>query len=322
MKTIYITALMVMMVLMLILPLSANADIKDTTISDSAQQVISPVDKLENSPEEVKVKLKLTATGEIVTYSAEDYIFGVVAAEMPALYETEALKAQAVAAYTYYLKKAAASDGEYDITDDYSVDQAFITPEKAGEKWGDDAEKYEKKIRDAVKSVLYKRICYGGEPISAVYHAISSGKTEKAADIWGGEYPYLVSVDSSFDKLSENYLSNEDFTTDELKKALSALVTVTEAEGNGIADIKRSDSGSVTSLTVWGKTLDGLEFRKALGLRSSNFDIEFKDGVYTFTVRGYGHGIGMSQNGANYLAQQGKSFEEILLYYYTGCSIE
>ncbi len=322
MKTIYITALMVMMVLMLILPISANANIKDMAISEQSQQVISPTDKVENVPQEVMVKVKLTATGKIATYSLEDYIFGVVAAEMPALYESEALKAQAVAAYTYYLKNAAASNGEYDITDDYTVDQAFITSEKAKEKWGEDSEKYEKKIRDVVKSVLYKRICYGGQPISAVYHAISSGKTEKAADIWGGEYPYLVSVDSSFDKLSNNYESTEKFTTDQLKKALSAFVTVTDAEGNGITDIKRTDTGSITSITAWGKTLDGIEFRKALGLRSSNFDVEFKEDVYTFTVRGYGHGIGMSQNGANYLAQQGKNYEEILLHYYPGCTVE
>ncbi len=319
MKTVYIIALMVMAVFMLILPLSTKSNIKGEALSNNAQQVISPTDREEA---EQRVKIKLSTTGEILNCSVEDYIFGVVAAEMPALYETEALKAQAVAAYTYYLKKSAASSGEYDITDDYTVDQAFITSDTARKKWGDEAEKYETKIRDAVKSVLYKKVCYNGEPISAVYHAISSGKTEKAADIWGGDYPYLSAVDSSFDKLSENYLSTAKFTTDELKKALSGLVTVTEAEGNGITDIKRTNSGSVTSLTVWGKSIGGAEFRKALGLRSSDFDVTFADGTYTFTVRGYGHGIGMSQNGANYLAQQGKNYEEILLHYYPGCGIE
>ncbi len=318
MKTVYLTAMMVLAVLMLILPLSANADITEDDASAPVQSVMTPADKI---PEE-EVRVKLTASGEVITLSAEDYIFGVVAAEMPALYETEALKAQAVAAYTYYIKKSAASSEDYDISDDYTVDQAFITAAAAEEKWGEEAEIYEKKIRDAVNSVLYKKICYKGEPISAVYHAISSGKTEKAADIWGGDYPYLSAVDSSFDKLSENYLSTAQFTTEELKKALSGIVSVTEAEGNGIADIKRTDSGSVTALTVWGKSISGSELRKALGLRSADFDVEFKDGVYTFTVRGYGHGIGMSQNGANYLAMQGKTYEEILLHYYQGCNIE
>ena len=202
------------------------------------------------------------------------------------------------------------------------MDQAFITPEKAKEKWGNDAEKFEKKLRDCVKAVIYKKVTYQGEPASTVYHAISSGKTEKAADIWGGDYPYLVSVDSSFDKLSANYLSEAKFTTDELKNKLKNFVTITEATGNGISDIKRTESGSVTSLTVWGKSISGIDFRKALELRSADFDVEYKDGAYFFTVRGYGHGIGMSQNGANYLAQQGKSFEEILLHYYPGCVVQ
>lgn len=318
MKTVYLTAFMVMAVLMLIIPLSADADINGVKAEPPSQQVMAPAD----TAEKTEIRVRFTATGDIAAYSAEDYIFGVVAAEMPALYEEEALKAQAVAAYTYYLRKSASNNEEYDITDDYTVDQAFITPEKAREKWGAEAEKYEKKLRACVKDVLYKKVTYKGEPASTVYHAISSGKTERAADIWGGDYPYLVSVDSSFDKLSGNYLSTAKFTTDELKERLKNLVSVTEATGNGIADIKRTEAGSVTSLTVWGKSISGIDFRKALELRSADFDAEYKDGTYTFTVRGYGHGIGMSQNGANYLAQQGKSYEEILLHYYTGCAIE
>lgn len=318
MKTVYLTAFMVIAVLMLTIPLSANADINGDKAGPPTQQVIVPLD----TAEKTEIRVKLTASGEIITLSAEDYIFGVVAAEMPALYEEEALKAQAVAAYTYYIKKSVSKNGDYDITDDYTVDQAFITPEKAREKWGEEAEKYEKKLRDCVKSVLYKKVTYKGEPASTVYHAISSGKTEKAADIWGGDYPYLISVDSSFDKLSGSYLSTAKFTTDQLKERLKSFVSVTEATGNGIADIKRTEAGSVTSLTVWGKSIGGIDFRKALELRSSDFDVEYKEGVYTFTVRGYGHGIGMSQNGANYLAQQGKSYEEILLHYYSGCTVE
>lgn len=318
MKTVYLAAFMVMAVLMLIIPLTADADINEAKANPQSQQVMTPTDKVEKT----EIRVKLTASGDIVAYSAEDYIFGVVAAEMPALYEEEALKAQAVAAYTYYLKKSTSKTESYDITDDYTVDQAFITPEKAKEKWGNDAEKFEKKLRDCVKAVIYKKVTYQGEPASTVYHAISSGKTEKAADIWGGDYPYLVSVDSSFDKLSANYLSEAKFTTDELKNKLKNFVTVTEAAGNGISDIKRTESGSVTSLTVWGKSISGIDFRKALELRSADFDVEYRDGAYFFTVRGYGHGIGMSQNGANYLAQQGKSFEEILLHYYPGCVVQ
>ena len=319
MKTIYITSLMVLLIFMLTLPLAAKADIKKDTALGDTQQVISPVEK---EPKDEKVRVKLSSSGEVVTFSCEDYIFGVVAAEMPALYEEEALKAQAVTAYTYYLRKAGDDNDEYDITDDFSIDQAFITPEKAKEKWGNEANKYEKKIRKAVNAVLYESVTYKGEPASTVYHAISSGKTEKASDIWGGDYPYLVSVDSSFDKLATNYLSTAEFTSEELKKALSGLVTIEDTGKNCFSDIKRTEAGSVKTVTVSGKSLGGGDVRKALGLRSADFDISFSNGKYTFTVRGYGHGIGMSQNGANYLAMQGKTYKEILLHYYPGCEIK
>lgn len=320
MKTVYFTSMMITAVLMLLLPLTARNTLADIPVSAA----LSAGDSLpaeSATPEEIRVKI--SSTGETVTYAAEDYIFGVVAAEMPALYEEEALKAQAVAAYTYFLvQKQGNSEKEYDITDDYTVDQAFIDPEKAREKWGDGADGYEAKIRSAVKAVLGKKVTYNGVAASTVYHAISFGVTESAAEVWGGEYPYLVSVDSSWDKLNENYISTATFTAEELSTALSGLVEVKETETNCFSDIVRTEAGGVSSAVISGIKVDGSDIRKLLELRSANFEVEFKDGKYLFTTKGYGHAIGMSQYGAHYMAMQGKTWEEILLHYYPGCKIE
>lgn len=318
MKTVYITTMMITAVLMLILPLSAKNLVGGLPVS--AAPIVNEGES--ESPSE-EVRVKISSTGEIEVFSAEDYIFGVVAAEMPALYEEEALKAQTVAAYTYYLlQKESNSDKDYDITDDYTVDQAFITPEAARDKWGSGADEYEAKIRSAVSDVLYERVTYGGELASTVYHAISFGVTEKASDVWGGEYPYLISVDSSWDKLHDNYLSTVTLTVQELKAKLASVAELKSETENCISNIVCTDAGGVKTLDISGKTVSGSEVRSALELRSANFSVEFKDGKYTFTVKGYGHAIGMSQYGAHYMAMQGKTYKEILLHYYSGCKVE
>jgi stage II sporulation protein D len=263
----------------------------------------------------------ISQTDKVEEIAVKDYLFGVVSAEMPALYETEALKAQTVAAYTYAMCKAAKSEGDYDITDDSSIDQAFIPYDDAMAKWGENAPTYEEKIRAAVKSVLYEKITYDGKLILAAYHAISSGKTENAADTWGGNYAYLTSVDSSGDKLSPNYLSTAEFTADELKEKLSEYVTLSGDGGGWIGEISRTETGTVLTAVIGGKSISGGNIRKALSLRSANFDIAFSGGKFTFTVRGYGHGIGMSQYGADYMARQGSSWDEILTHYYPDTEI-
>lgn len=316
MKSVYITIMMVCLLLMLILPLSAKNTLESSPVSPPLPEEIIQTDAV---PHE-QVRVKLCEKNEVVTLSLEDYLFGVVAAEMPALYETEALKAQTVAAYTYFLC-ARESGKDFDITDDYTVDQAFVLPKAAREKWGSAADEYENKIRSTVKSVIGKRVLYEGAPARTVYHAISFGVTENAKDVWGGDYPYLISVDSSFDKLSTSFISEKSFTAEELKSALSSLAEVKALDSNVITDITRTASGGVKTLKVSGKEVSGGDVRRALELKSANFEVSFSSGKYTFTVKGYGHAVGMSQNGANYMAQQGKTYEEILLHYYTGCTI-
>lgn len=166
-------------------------------------------------------------TDTVSVMTADEYIFGVLAAEMPALYENEALKAQAVAAYTLACRRRADNkDKSYDITTDYTVDQSYITRSEAKKRWGDKYDEYSKKLEKAVGDVKNFAVTYNGEPITAVYHAISSGKTEDSRDIWGGELPYLKAVSSPGDKLSPDYASEVSVSAEELKRKLGSECTL------------------------------------------------------------------------------------------------
>lgn len=259
----------------------------------------------------------------ITEIPTEDYIFGVVAAEMPALYEAEALKAQAVAAYTFALcRKAENSDKDYDITTDHTTDQSFITKEKARENWGNNADIYTQKIETVVAEVKDYVILYDKKIITSVYHAISSGKTEDSENIWGVSLPYLKSVTSVGDALADKYISKVEFTFAELKEKLKAIAEIEDTKQNLFKDIVKTNAGTVKSITIGNIKTEGAKIRNALDLRSSCFDVSYTNEKYIFTVYGYGHGVGMSQNGANYMAKQGFDYKQILTHYYSGCSVE
>ena len=269
------------------------------------------------------VKLYDTKSGETQLLDMDEYIFGVVAAEMPALYEDEALKAQAVAAYTFTLfRKNENKEKDYDITCDYTVDQSYISKTQAQEKWGEKADEYTKKIEKAVKEVSGLAITYDSLPILAVYSASCCGKTQNAADVWGGEYPYLVSVESEWDKLSSDNVSKVTVSADELKAKLSSLVEVSGDVSEWIKNITKNKAGYVTCLEISGKEISGNDIRTALDLKSTAFDVSLSENTFTFTVSGYGHGVGMSQTGANGMAKESFDYKEILSHYYTDCKIE
>lgn len=257
---------------------------------------------------------------KITEMAMEDYLFYVVAAEMPADYETEALKAQAVAAYTFTLYKKNINKNEsYDISDDSSVDQAFLSDEKLKEKWGDKYSENAEKIRNCIKSVSGIYISYQDAPIYAAYHAISSGKTENCSDVFSGDCPYLSATESIGDLLCPDYLATKEISAADFKAAFSEKCSLTDSPTEYICDIVRSSSGGVKSAKIGDKTFTGQEIRKTLQLRSANFDVTFEDDKFTFTTRGYGHGVGLSQYGANYMAQTGSKYDEILLWYYKDC---
>ncbi len=265
--------------------------------------------------------IKITESGEIGKIAADDYIIGVVSAEMPAAYSTEALKAQAVAAYTFACYRKAGSTDDFDLTDNPETDQCYISKEKAYEKWGESADEYYSKISAAVKEVSGLMLSFKGDIALACYHAMSSGVTESCKDVWGSDLPYLTSVTSIGDKLNESYMVTKELSTDEVKNALSGFKTAEGEHSAWFSDIQKSETGRVTEIKFCGTALTGAEVSKALSLRSSNFEVSATEGGFSFKTLGYGHGVGMSQTGAEYMAKQGSSYKEILAHYYPGCEL-
>ena len=319
MKSVFISGLCIVCSMLLIPIFSIKG--QEDTLKTGAKEEVAEKETIKMVE---KFKLLDTAANTVTEIPSKEYIFGVVAAEMPALYEFEALKAQAVAAYTFahFRKNEAEKSGrEYDISTDHKTDQSFITRAAAREKWGDKADEYEQKIESAISAVYGNVLTYNNDVILSVYHAISSGITEKSENVWGTPLPYLISVDSSHDKAAETYLSVVSFPAEELKSKISHLAD-TSGDGNIFANPKVTEAQTVTEIDINGKTVSGFNISEALELRSSAFQVNFAEGIYTFIVKGYGHGVGMSQNGANSMAKEGKNFEEILAHYYKNCQLK
>lgn len=316
MKNILIYLAVALILLMLFLPLiSINGSGNALGGAESEKTEEKAVQKSE------KFSVLISETGKIEEIPAADYIFGVVAAEMNASYHPEALKAQAVAAYTYALRrKGENAEKQYDITDSPNTDQHYITEAAAREKWGDKAEEYSEKIKNAVSAVEGEFVAFSGEPILALYHSCSGGKTEDIKNVFGTELPYLVPVDSLGDLLSDEFSSECLFSNEEFKKLVGENADLSGEISTWVGETRHRENGYVESVLIGGKALSGVEIRKIFSLRSANFDIKYDNG-FVFSVRGYGHGVGLSQTGAEYMAQQGGGYKEILLWYYKGTEI-
>lgn len=257
------------------------------------------------------------------------YLVGVVRAEMPASFEPEALKAQAVAARTYTLYKIQTGGNHGDTADictDHTCCQAYLGEEKARSNWGRDADAYEEKIEATVRDTDGQTALYGGVPILAVFHSSSAGKTRASGEVWLSDLPYLQSVSSPEEKDAiPNYYSRAEFTPTELKEKF--LAAHPEADFSGpmdrwLRDAVIDTAGSVETLTVGGVSVKGATLRGILGLRSACFDWEVENGKLVFFVTGYGHGVGMSQYGANAMAKSGEDYKAIVTHYYSGVSVE
>lgn len=320
MKSVFLCVATVMISVLLI-PLGAlkseTAVIKTSAKPETAETLT--VKKAAKVYESFKVLI--IKTQKIETVSAKDYLFGCVASEMPLSYSDEALKAQTVAAYTYACRKKQTSKNEYDLTDSPDTDQCYTPKADLLKKWGLDAENNSKRLNEIIDSVYGRVLTYDGSLALTCYHAISSGKTEDCENVWGKKLPYLISVDSSYDKLSENYLTTLTVTADEVKEKLSGLKNAEGEAENWFSSPVTTDALTVKSITFCNKTLTGFEVQKAFGLKSACFEVSYFEGNFIFTVKGSGHGVGMSQNGANYMAKQGSHFDEILLHYYPNCKI-
>lgn len=272
-------------------------------------------------------------SGQVMELSLRDYVIGAVLAEMPASYHEEALKAQAVAARTYAVrqreKQRLSPDPELmgaDISNDSTKYQAYFTPEQAKAFYGSGYEVYLEKASAAVDATGSDVLVYGGEPIVAAFHSTSGGKTESAEVVWGSPVEYLVPVDSREDEKSPSYLEENTFTEAELKARLETALEDTDFggdPGNWLKINERSVSGTVTKMTAGGAELSGADFRRIFSLRSANFTVEYseKGGTFSVTTKGSGHGVGMSQYGANAMANGGSDYRDILLHYYGGAEI-
>lgn len=253
-------------------------------------------------------------TSSVQDMDLEEYVVGVVAAEMPASFHEEALKAQAIAARSYALYKMEHAKGKFDVIADIS-NQAFIDEEKMRVKWGDDFEYYYERVKKCVEATKGQVMRYDGNVIEAFYFAMSNGSTEDSALVFGEKINYLAAVDSSWDENVGNFLVINTISKNDFCKKLSIDCKTIE-----ITDIKKSSSGRVNTININGKTFKGTEVRQLLGLRSTDFTIELGTDI-EITTKGYGHGVGMSQYGANEMAKLGKTYEEILNHYYQNIEI-
>ena len=268
--------------------------------------------------------------GETVESMALDqYLRGVVRGEMPASFELEALKAQAAAERTYVYYQLAAGRKEAhpdaDVCTDPGCCSAWLSEEAAREKWGEDFDGWESHIEEAVAATDGQTALYDGQPILAVFHSSSAGKTAEAGDVWSGDVPYLRSVDSpEGEETVPNYYSAAEFTAAEAKTLLAQAhpeLTFSGGPDKWFGAAERDDSGRVSTVEVCGAPLRGVEVRRIFSLRSACFTIDAAAERVTFRVTGYGHGVGMSQYGANELARQGKTWQEILMWYYADITV-
>lgn len=269
--------------------------------------------------------------GKVQQMDMATYLLGVLRAEMPASFEEEALKAQAVAARTYILHKilngGSANHPEADACDDINCCQAFLSQADAAVNWGEGAETYEAKLRQAVEETDGMCVLYEGAPALTVFHSSSVGATQDAAAVWSGDVPYLRSVETpEGEDTVPGYHSTASFTAGELHDLLQSALPEADLGGNPsdwFTNIQQQANGTVTSLAVGGVKVSGSKFRSILGLRSTCFTISFADdGAAVFSVTGYGHGVGMSQYGANVLAAGGMGYADILTWYYTGTEVK
>lgn len=291
---------------------------KSNKLSNNVEENSTNKSNLTETKKENIKKNEITVTvyrnnGKIINLELEEYVLGVVGAEMPASFNIEALKAQAILARTYALKSI--KNGKK-LTDTVST-QAYKDNSELQKLWKNDYTKYYEKIKKAVNETKGKVILYNNEYIDAVYHSTSNGKTENSKNVWKNSLPYLVSVDSSWDKNVKSYKKETIFEINEFCNILKL-----DVEEPITYEIIHNETGRVRQITINNKTFSGTEFRNLLKLRSTDFEIEINDEKIKVTTYGYGHGVGMSQYGANEMAKQGYSYIQILKHYYTGVVIK
>lgn len=278
-----------------------------------------------SSPSAETLRVWFPDEKKTVETNLRSYLICTTAGEMPAAYEKEALCAQALASATLVrrlIREGNVVDGSDNavVAADAGTNQAYMSEEEMKKRWGDDYEKWHGRLEEAVDTVINYEIEYNDEPILAAFHAISSGVTESAENVWGKDIPYLTGVESVGDKLAPNYASSVTVDDEQLKKTLGIE---SDKTGNElIREARYTSAGTLIEVTIGGKRFTGDRLRKAFSLRSSGIRFSFADGKTTLSVVGYGHGVGLSQYGADYYARQGYTWRDIIAHYYPGTQIK
>ncbi len=273
----------------------------------STYTFLSSTYKVLTQQKEYIVKVK-TST-KTLSIPLEEYLVGVVAGEMPVSFEMEALKAQVVASRTFVLSRNL-------NVDNTTQSQVYLTDEQMKKNWGKSYKENKEKIKQAVKETSYEVMLYDGKYISALFFSSSNGKTVNCEDYFSGKVSYLKSVDSHWDLTIDPHNQREKTFT---KKQLSDIFKIDEVHMNITAYTK---SGYVSQIVIGEKTWTGREVREKLGLASSCFEIKLTKNGYTFITKGSGHGVGMSQYGAQAMALENKSYKDILNHYYQNIEIQ
>ncbi len=329
MKKIYMYIILFILIFF-VLPTICTTTKKTEEVQSISNQIEenNQIEKYEYSKYKT-IKLLHQSTQEVEEIGIDEYLYGVVSSEMPANFEEEALKAQAIVARTYTIYQIINNKSKHenaDICDDYRCCQAWISKEDRIAKWNEnEAETNWNKIVEAVDSTSGKIIVYNGEPINAFFHANSGGVTESSLNIWGGiDYPYLKSVETSGEQDYTQYNSEVILSKEELVEKLKSKyqdINIDFSQEDSIKILEYTTSGRVKTIKFGNKEIAGTEARTLLGLKSTNFTLEIINDNIKFSVTGYGHGVGMSQTGADSLAKSGSNYEEIIKHFYTDVEI-
>ena len=292
-----------------------------------------PIDRTVTQPEggsdeSTLIAVKL-ADGGIANLTMGEYLWRVVAAEMPASFEPEALKAQAVTARTYTLYQMSIGQNpnhpDADMCSDHTCCQAYLDPTKAAANWGESAPDYTQRITDAISSTDGQAILYQGAPIDAVFFSSAAGRTLDAVEVWGGSVPYLASVESPEGEEVPSYHSTVTVPVSDFRETFCIKYPEADLTGDPSGWFQKvvpTSSGGVESVQVGGVQVKGTTLRSLFGLRSATFTVSADSQNINFSVTGYGHGVGMSQYGANALAREGEDYRAILTHYYTGVTVD
>lgn len=319
----YIALAIAVAIAMVAIPAGMNAGTGESLQTE--EKTSAAQQNTEDEKKEETITVFMADTGEAIELSMRDYIISALAAEMPAVYEEAALRAQALASVTLarYMAIHNKNNSELEgavISTDSKKYQAYMSTEQMKERWGESFEEYYKRLTEAVDEVLPFEITYNGEPITAAFHAISSGTTERAENVWGREVDYLINVESEGDSLSPGYRSTLTVSPEELKETLE-LEPDDDDYAGWLGEGTYSDAGTLLNIDICNKNFTGAGLREAFDLRSAAIKISFDGEGFVFDVTGYGHGVGMSQYGADYYARQGYTWREIIRHYYPGTEI-